>query len=245
LFQNTTAIVNLNALAVSGAEFATVGKDGFLCVWDNATGKQLASHELAKKPLECVAWHPKSDLIATGGFDKEVLLCSRTDIKNVRHLKGHAKHVHGVAFEADGKRLLSGSEDGTVIAWNSTSGTKLGTVSVGHHHINGMVSSSISNRVLAAVSGDGVAILEGQPLQRVKRPFEGCGLATCIAVAPDGQTIVTGHEDGTLRVWNEVGGAVKKVLYGHGTNIKCVAVSPDGTTIASGSADGLVKLWGM
>jgi WD40 repeat protein len=243
LFRNSTAIVNLNAVAVSGDEFATVGKDGFLCVWDGATGKQLASHELAKKPLECLAWHTKTDLLASGGFDKDVLLFHRQDIKTVKRLKGHAKHVHGVAFEADGKRLLSGSEDGAVLAWNANSGAKLGSVSVGHHHINGMVSTTRSNRILACISGDGVAILEGQPIQQTKRDFEGCGLAMCVAVSPDGQTIVTGHEDGTLRVWSESGGAVKRVLYGHDTNIKCVAISPDGSTIASGSADGTVKMW--
>jgi WD40 repeat protein len=247
LFQNNTAVVNLNALAVNGSatEFATVGKDGFLSVWDGLTGQLIVSQEIAKRALECLAWHAKSDLLATGGFDKEVLLFNRQDIKTVRHLRGHAKHVHGVAFESDGKRLFSGSEDGTLLVWNSAGGNKLGSLSLGQHHINGMVSSSSSKRIFAAVSGDGIAIVEGQPPQPISRSFEGCGLAMCLAVSPDGQTIVTGHEDGLLRVWDEAGGVAKRILHGHSTNVKCVAVSPDGNTIASGSADGVVKLWAM
>ena len=247
LFQNSTAIVNLNAMAVSGSatEFATVGKDGFLSIWDGSTGQLITSHEIAKRALECLAWHAKSDLLATGGFDKEVLLLNRQDIKSVRHLKGHTKHVHGVAFDADGKRLFSGSEDGTLLEWNTVGGNKLGMLSLGHHHINGMVSSPKTKRVCAAVAGNGIAIVEGHPPQQVTRTFEGCGLAMCLAVSPDGQTIVTGHEDGLLRVWNESGGAARRVLYGHSTNVKCVDFSPDGNTVASGSADGVVKLWAI
>ncbi len=247
IFKNSTAIVNLNAIAVSGSgnEFATVGKDGFLSVWATSTGNLIVSQEIAKKPLECLAWHPKSDFIATGGFEKDVMLLTRQDLKNTKRLKGHTKHVHGVAFEADGKRLLSGSEDGTVLVWNAAGGSKLGSLSLGLHHINGMCPALNSNRIIVCVAGDGVAMIEGQPSQKLNRSFEGCGLATCLAVSTDGTTLVTGHENGDLRVWNESGGAVRKILVGHSTNVKCVAISPDVTTIASGCADGLVKLWSM
>jgi WD40 repeat protein len=53
-----------------------------------------------------------------------------------------------------------------------------------------------------------------------------------VAYSPDGQHIISGSDDKTIRIWDaETGAAVGKPLEGHtGLGVWSVAYSPDGST---------------
>ncbi|KAI9034767.1 WD40 repeat domain-containing protein, partial [Aspergillus affinis] len=64
-----------------------------------------------------------------------------------------------------------------------------------------------------------------------------------VAFSPDGQTIASGSNDKTIKLWNAATGEQRQTLEGHSDSVRAVAFSPDGRTIASGSYDGTIKLW--
>jgi len=64
-----------------------------------------------------------------------------------------------------------------------------------------------------------------------------------VAVTPNGRVIVSGNNDGTIRLLHKRQGKILKVISAHLGPVWSVAVSPDGRTIASGGADGTIKLW--
>ncbi|HBE16802.1 MAG TPA: hypothetical protein DEG17_18530 [Cyanobacteria bacterium UBA11149] len=66
-----------------------------------------------------------------------------------------------------------------------------------------------------------------------------------IAISPDGQTIVSGSYDATIKIWSLRTGELQNTLKGHNNRITCVAISADGQIIASGSYDQTIKLWSL
>jgi WD40 repeat protein len=78
----------------------------------------------------------------------------------------------------------------------------------------------------------------------------GCGVES-VAFAPDGQMVLSGSDDGTLRLWDVATGETLQVLEAHakdvgsGVSILNVAFAPDGTRFVSGGADDIVRVWGI
>lgn len=64
-----------------------------------------------------------------------------------------------------------------------------------------------------------------------------------LAFTPDGKSIIAGHDDYTISVWDVTHGEQTQTLRGHESTVRAVAVSPDGTLVASGSDDETVRIW--
>ncbi|MDF5711201.1 MAG: caspase family protein, partial [Nostoc sp. S4] len=74
-----------------------------------------------------------------------------------------------------------------------------------------------------------------QQAMEVLTPFRGHqGGVSSVAISPDGQTIVSGGEDGTVRLCNFQGLPLAEPFAGHQRWVSSVAISPDGQTIVSG-----------
>ena len=71
------------------------------------------------------------------------------------------------------------------------------------------------------------------------------GAVASAAYTPDGQLIVSGSFDRSMKVWNAVTGAELRAMSGHAGQVLTVAVAPNGRQFASGGRDNTVKLWDL
>ena len=71
------------------------------------------------------------------------------------------------------------------------------------------------------------------------------GIIYSVAFSPGGQTVASGSNDWTIKLWNLASGQGPCILAGHTGSVLSVAISPDGQTVASGSWDETIRIWGM
>jgi WD40 repeat protein len=69
------------------------------------------------------------------------------------------------------------------------------------------------------------------------------GRVWSVAFSPDGQRIMSGSEDKTIKRWDAQTGSELRTFGGHSYFINSVAFSPDGQRIVSGSYNKTAKLW--
>ena len=70
-------------------------------------------------------------------------------------------------------------------------------------------------------------------------------MVNAVAVTPDGEQIVSGSMDDTIKVWDLQSGRLLRSLKGHSFGVYSVAVTPDGKKVVSGSGDHTVKVWDL
>ncbi len=68
---------------------------------------------------------------------------------------------------------------------------------------------------------------------------------SCVQFSPDGEWLVSGSEDHTIRIWRPSTGEQIRTLPGHTEGVRSVAFSPDGTLVASASEDKTARVWDM
>ena len=261
------------AFSPDGKTLASGSADKTIGLWSATAEKQtgLKSSTTGSVVKTINPWNVRKDGRITGGMP---VTSSDGNVSNTKHLKtlvGHKYTVHCVAFSPDGQTLASGSEDNTILLWDTTTGEHTRTLArptgtfvgstdtlVGHTDTVYSVAFSPDGKTLASGSEDNTIILWDtttgehiKTLARLTGPFVGptdtlaghTDTVYSVAFSPDGQTLASGSADNTIILWDATTGQYKQTLIGHKRAVYSIAFSPDGTTLASGSWDRTIKLW--
>lgn len=71
------------------------------------------------------------------------------------------------------------------------------------------------------------------------------GLVGSLTFSLDGDLLVSGSRDKTIKLWDIQTGGVIRTFYGHTGWVSSVSISPDCTTVASGSGDWTTRVWDL
>jgi WD40 repeat protein len=124
--------------------------------------------------------------------------------------------------------------------WNLASRKPLQTRIAGTSPIRAV--ALLSNAIFAAGDDHHIRVWNAMTFE----PSELTGhqsRVNCLAVSPDGSQLLSGDDDGTIRVWSLPRGAAGGVLLGHEGPVKSLAFVGDGRRAVSGGADSSVRLW--
>jgi WD40 repeat protein len=68
---------------------------------------------------------------------------------------------------------------------------------------------------------------------------------TAVAITPDGQRLISGSQDGAIKIWNLETEDLICTISAHNDSVNTIAITPDGSHIISGSQDGTIKIWNL
>jgi WD40 repeat protein len=106
-----------------------------------------------------------------------------------------------VAFSPDGRRVVTGSENGTARLWDALTGQPIGEPMKHDGPIHSAQFSPDGSKVLTA-SGDKTARLWDAASGKELAAFHHDGDVNSAVFSPDGQRVVTASKDGTSRWWD-------------------------------------------
>jgi WD40 repeat protein len=112
----------------SGNLVVTASADKTVRVWDTASGKQLDELKDHTDEVNRAVFSPKGDMIATTGDDNTARIRTWPKGKTLI-LRGHDGPVYDVTFSADGRFLLTASQDRSARIWDTATGESVETFS--------------------------------------------------------------------------------------------------------------------
>jgi WD40 repeat protein/serine/threonine protein kinase/DNA-binding XRE family transcriptional regulator len=162
------------------------------------------------------------------------------------------------SWSPDGRRIAAGSSPSpnSVIIWDAATGAEL--LAVDTHGelceetfnlVRDMAWSPDGRRLAVAAqdaesgAGCGVVVIDTSTGDTLLTLSEDESASRSLEWLPDGSIILTGHEDGQIRLWDTESGRAVGELNGHTGIVYDAAFSGDGSTIVSAGEDGTLRLW--
>ncbi len=174
-------------------------------------------------------------------------LAPHLDSPVLKILTGHTQPINHLSWDAEGKRIISASNDGTVRVWDAETGENLlklsgqGAISTAIFSQNGQYIYSGGDDYLIWIwdsqTGAELDILEGHQ-DRI----------TALALTPDGKKMISISSDGSLIVWKiESNINISKILILSidSSELLALAVHPKKPLVVVGASDNTLRLWNI
>jgi WD40 repeat protein len=230
-----------------GRFFLSFDKDHALRLWESRSGRLVSSLPGEEKSTTFFAFSRVRPLLAWGR-GKEIRLWDLKKGKEVHRLTGHPGGTTGVAFDCDGRSLLSIGEDRTHRLWDLDTGRER------QHRVRSnttrlrnafSVLQPLGGQVLSVWTehgkGDHHTLYEGCSGRAVARIYQ-WGRQWTWKTSPDGRVVII--LSGRVELRERLsGGIIASRDPGHRGFINALAFSPDGKVLATGGTDSTILLW--
>lgn len=218
------------AFSPNGHQLASGSYDQTIKLWDVDSSECLNTLDEHTAPVVSVTYSPQGQWLASSGYDTTIKLWDVITGECLQTFRGHGNSVWAVAFSPDGMCLASCSYDQTVKLWDIHTGACLQTLA---GHLGPVVSLAFnaSGQQLASGSFDQtVKLWELKTGHCLQTCYGHTGLVSALAfqsvgsvtddhaakesVAPgQGEILLSGSFDETLRYWDQTTGECLQTLY--------------------------------
>ncbi|OXA58241.1 Guanine nucleotide-binding protein G(I)/G(S)/G(T) subunit beta-1 [Folsomia candida] len=169
-----------------------------------------------------------------------------------RTLRGHLAKIYAMHWGSDSRNLVSASQDGKLIVWDSYTTNKVHAIPLRSSWVmtcayapsGSFVACGGLDNICSIYRACGIFSLKTREGNvRVSRELPGhTGYLSCCRFLDDNQ-IVTSSGDMTCALWDIETGQQCTSFTGHTGDVMSLSLSPDMRTFVSGACDASAKLW--
>jgi len=235
-------------------EFATVGGDGTIRVWDIDSHDQLYEFDASGEQTLCVAYHPSPDMpIIACGFENGYVRVF--DVPNTRALHEYRPHqgaVLNMVYSPDGKRLFTVGSDGHIFVYDAARGYRPVKMLVGL-----APSDAASLRVspdakwLASIVPDGtIIVFDANTLEeayKIPAPTHGKKSAHFVTlhITNDSKSILASTSGKLVEAFDlETGASLRNTIGPLPAIGTAVTTSPNDRYLVVGCEDSILRVFG-
>lgn len=197
----------VGALAWNGDLLCSGSRDRFIIQRDVRVPahqfKKLTGH---KQEVCGLKWSPDRQHLASGGNDNKLFVWNQSSLSPVQKYTDHVAAVKAIAWSPHQHGLLAsggGTADQYIRFWNTLTGQPLQSIHTGSQVCNLAWSKTTHEFVSThGYSQHQILVWKYPSLQQVVCLTGHHCRVLYLAMSPDGQSIVTGAGDETLRFWN-------------------------------------------
>jgi WD40 repeat protein len=238
------------AIRADGQQFWSGGDDGTIRTWnrhDNRLVQTFIGHQARIRHLSL---SPDARLLVSCSNDCTVRLWDIREESCLRVLRGHRDWVWLTQF-LNNRQLLTGSDDRTLKIWDVETGRCLQTLSLGKSWVWSMLWCDRTQRLIAATEQQGIQVFtlpSGTGDDSLPKPVLqlDAGNVRAIARTPDGQRLVSGDDEGELKLWDLTSGCCLQTWQRlQKSRIRALTIDASGQWLACGGDDAEVELWNL
>ena len=222
---------------------AAAYEDNSVRVWNTESGELLVSLPPQPDYVESLVLGPGGARIVTYGTKVATLWnIASNAAPTAIALVGHSDRIRDAAFNEDGTRIVTASEDKTARVWDAADGVQVAMLQGHTDWVDRAAFSPDGSRIVTystdltarlwdARSGAPIAVLAGHS-----------GLITSAEFSSDGARLVTASNDTTARLWDVANGATLAMMTDEGT-FAAAKFNADATQLLTFSTNNIARLW--
>lgn len=207
-------------------------------------GKTLSNIQVNDRVITPdMVFDPSGTFLAIALRTGEVALYDVTGNHLWTSQESHGSWAGDIEFSPDGSRILTGSNDGTAIVWDSRTGEKL-LVLQNEDQVWGIAYHPDGSLVATADYSHGVRLWDVSTGEhKLFLPSE--DLVYDVDFSPDGHWIAVSRQSGDILVWDIRTGQLRYTFCCHTGLVLSIEFSPDGAYLGTASFDRSIKIWDM
>ncbi|EGR29309.1 hypothetical protein IMG5_158590 [Ichthyophthirius multifiliis] len=200
----------VGALAQNQNTLISGSRDTTILQRDIRSQNNIEQKFLGHKQEVCgLKWSFDQQQLASGGNDNKLYIWNMQTYKPIVRFDNHNAAVKALAWSPHQHGLLvsgGGTQDKTIRFWNTLTSKQLQCIETGSQVCNLIFSKNTNEIVSTHGYSQNEIIIWGYPdMQKITTLTGHSCRVLYLAISPDGQTIVTGAGDETLRFWNICG----------------------------------------
>lgn len=198
---------------------------------------------IAVKSVSRTPDQPKDNGLSAKPTPPTVSIELKVSIEDLRHFSAAEELISSVMLSADGKQLLSASDDKGVCLWDTETEALLWQSPIADPIVHSAFFSPREDLVLTALHNHTAQLLNAKDGLLVRQIGPQRGPLLNAEFSPDGQRIVTASADHMATIWDAKTGESKTTLSGHTGQVRTASFSPDGQYVVTAGADKRTILW--